>query len=304
MEGEGFSWLGTWIRGCSVDLGQKLRTLMCMGRLLALSALVWGCASGSDGSGSTEVAPPFVDAAQVAADERVLDVRGNGPFEGSRLPGAVQLDESRLRATVDGVPGQVAAVTDLQAAFGEAGLSADVPVVVYGAATDTTAARVVWTLQYVGMTEVLLMDGGFDAWTGMTESGERVAPEATPFAATVNTEIIADADYVNARLDDVSVVIYDVRTAGEYEAGHIPGAINVDWQSMVRAGALKPADEVRALLEPATGETIVYCQTGSRAAVGFLVLQWLGYPNVRLYDGSWADWSARDGLAVSTGVEP
>ena len=37
---------------------------------------------------------------------------------------------------------------------------------------------------------------------------------------------------------------------------------------------------------------VIYCQTGSRAAVDWLVLTGLGYDDVRLYDGSWAQWGA------------
>ena len=51
-------------------------------------------------------------------------------------------------------------------------------------------------------------------------------------------------------------------------------------EQKLKAAGIKRSDEV-----------ITYCRTGPRAAVGYLALQELGY-DVRLFDGSYAQWSA------------
>ena len=117
-----------------------------------------------------------------------------------------------------------------------------------------------------------------------------------------------------ARLNNPNVQILDVRTPQEFmgqdiralRGGHIPGAVNIpfeqNWvdpetrvklarkQVSSNAGmSLKPAEALKQLyskLDP-NKETIVYCQSGTRASETAGVLQHLGFTNVKVYDSSW-----------------
>src|SRR5690606_13221428 len=111
---------------------------------------------------------------------------------------------------------------------------------------------------------------------------------------------MAELAWLQERLGDPDLVIIDTRTSGEYNAGHLPGAILWDWMNGVPVGswdALRPTDELAAELT-ALGitpdkEIVTYCRSGARAAHTYLLLRHLGYPRVRNYDGSWLEWSAR-----------
>jgi thiosulfate/3-mercaptopyruvate sulfurtransferase len=100
-------------------------------------------------------------------------------------------------------------------------------------------------------------------------------------------------------------VFLDVRSAEAFAAGHIPGAKNRPWKKDVEGGALRPAEAIRAEMEAAgvswEKPVVVYCNSGHQASEGFWVLKYLlGHPDVRLYQGSWSEWSATPGTPRET----
>ncbi len=244
------------------------------------------------------IATALAEGLITAGSATALDVRGEAPFAAAHLPGATVLDAADLRATIDGVSGQVASADQAQMVFEAAGIAPDDALVVYGAANATEPARVVWTLAYYGHTgPVWMLDGGLDQWTAEGRAVEMGGGPSggSAYAPTVADALRVDEQWVLDHLDDPSVTLVDARSDGEYRSGHIPGARSVDWTRNLGAdGLFLAADELRALYgDPASGQTLVtYCQTGSRASVDWLVLVLLGYEDVRLYDGSWAEWSA------------
>ena len=122
------------------------------------------------------------------------------------------------------------------------------------------------------------------------------------------------------------VVIVDPRPKALYEgtdplfirSGHIPGAINITWQSVTEANntedslknphKIKSVEALRKLFE-SRGVTpdktvIISCSTGREASIQYILLKHvLGYPNVRLYEGSWTEYSATD-YPLETGPDP
>ena len=95
-------------------------------------------------------------------------------------------------------------------------------------------------------------------------------------------------------LDDPNVALVDARTPEEYAAGHIPGAVNVNFPRNAEPDEpkyWKPAAELLALYADhgvtADKQVIPYCATGVRSAVTYFTLRLLGYDDVALYTGSW-----------------
>lgn len=237
------------------------------------------------------------DASDVA--DHVLDARESDSFAEGHIEGACSVDPSRLRAVVDGIEGQVPLREVVWTVLGEAGLDADDTVVITDVDNGTDPARIAWTLRHYGhQGDVILLDGGMDAYAG---AGLPVvttdAAEATAYqGGATRDELRVDKDWMLDHLEDGNVAIFDVRSADEYASGHVPGAINVDWEDTKNAdGSFKTSEEIRALHgEPGAGTLVVYCRTGSRAAVSWAMLTRAGYSDVRLYDGSWAEWGNDD----------
>jgi thiosulfate/3-mercaptopyruvate sulfurtransferase len=118
-----------------------------------------------------------------------------------------------------------------------------------------------------------------------------VEPKPTVFEVRPNPELRAMKDDVRA---PGTAKLIDFRAAEEFEAGHIPGAVHFSWKNLVAADRPLPAEEVSPRLQSAgitpQASVIAYCQSGMRAALGYLQLSQMGM-KVRLYDGSYNDWS-------------
>jgi 3-mercaptopyruvate sulfurtransferase SseA len=197
----------------------------------------------------------------------------------------------------------------LSEAFSQVGLNQSSAVVLYDGRSSRDAGRLAWTLQVSGhQGPVQILDGGWLQWeaAGLEVATESTTPSAGDWQATEpSADQSIDADWIFARLDDPSVVVLDVRTASEFAEGRIPGAVNVDWSTSVHGqgeeiGTLLPEVELLALYEalPQDATIIVSCQSGARAGHSWAVLPTLGFQDVRLYDGSWNEWSSRDDLPV------
>lgn len=265
----------------------------------ASAALLGLAACGSEAMEESDVVR-IVGASEAAGvADHVLDARSLASFEAGHLEDACSVDPAQLSAVIDGIEGQAPLRENVWRVLGEAGLEAEDDVVVTDVDNGTDPARIAWTLRYYGHRgDILLLDGGMDAYTAAglpLVTTDAATPTAYQGGATRDA-LRVDKDWMLEHLGDGDVAIFDVRSADEYTDGHIPGAINVDWEDTKDGeGRFKTSAEIRALHgDPGEGTLVVYCRTGSRAAVSWAMLTRAGYGDVRLYDGSWTEWGNDD----------
>jgi len=241
---------------------------------------------------------------------RLIDFRDQNTYLSGHLPQVLPLWQTAITVTRAGVPGLVAPAETVNDVFSRVGLDSESQVVVYGDSGSIWASRLFWVLDYYGHSNVRLLDGGFPYWKAQGRSLALgiASPTAGHFEAIPQPQKLVETDWVLAHLDDPTVVFVDARDAETFAKGHLPGALskpykeNINWDTE----QFKTTDELRARFENAgiTPEKTVisYCQLGVAGAQNYFVFRLLGYPDVRLYDGSFADWTSDASRPVETGA--
>jgi len=163
------------------------------------------------------------------------------------------------------------------------------------------AARGIWLLLYFSHENVWMLDGGFEKWKKELYSIEfKSNPlKYSKFRGKIDVEILATTQDVMRSLNNKNVVIVDARSRKEYvgyevrpvKRGHIPSAVNIDWNGYIEKDVFKSRQRLSKIYSkiPKNTQIITYCQGGYRAANAFIVLKMLGYNNVKMYLGSWGE---------------
>jgi len=254
----------------------------------------------------------LVDAAWVAdrlgdPSVRLVDVRETWEYDAmGHLPGAVSIPFEGYRDDDSPDPGTLPGANAFAELLGEAGISPDDTIVAYDDTHGVFAARFVLTAVVYGHDDVCLLNGDFSAWrrdhevTNATPDTEPTDYEATGMVAGAP---IVDREAVKAAIDGNETTLIDTREQWEYEEGHLPGAIRLDWMELVdeESRGVKSAAEIESLLADRGIETdrerpiILYCNTSRRLSHTFVVLRSLGFEDVTVYEGSMTEWEAADG---------
>ncbi|MBL8130712.1 MAG: sulfurtransferase [Anaerolineae bacterium] len=250
--------------------------------------------------GSLLVEPEWLASRLDAEHLRIVDVRLAESFADGHIPNAVHLDLNTLRAEHDGIEGMLITPEAFARIIGQMGVDADTTVVLYDDHHGMPAARAAWSLLRYGHTRLALLDGGWNAWENGAFPATQEVSFITPrrFGVVQAEQYGADFVWVHARLNHPDVILLDVRSNAEYAKGHLPGALLWDWENGANENStFRSAADLRASLAHAgvtpDREIVTYCQSGVRASHTFLLLKHLGFERVRMYDGSWAEWSSR-----------
>ncbi|MFB6096713.1 MAG: sulfurtransferase [Haloferacaceae archaeon] len=235
---------------------------------------------------------------------RVVDVRDAWEYDGiGHLPGAVNVPFDTFRSEA-GQEGMLPPAADWAALLGAAGIDPDDEIVAYDDTHGVFAARFLVTAELLGHDpdRLHLLDGDYSAWTR-----EREVSREAPAVAETTYEVREPAstplvgfEAVEAAVDTDAVIV-DTREREEYETGHIPGAVLLDWRELVddETRGLKPRAELTRILEDrgiAPDERVLlYCNTARRISHTYVVLRHLGYEDLAFYEGSLTQWKERGG---------
>lgn len=239
-------------------------------------------------------------------------------FAQAHIPGAVFLDLDAVSDADSPLPHTLPAPAAFAASAGVLGLSDRDSLVVYDTAGLFSAARVWWMLKVMGARDVRVLDGGLPAWRALdlpVEAGVSPRPGFAVFSPRFDAPAVVGLEDVRDALEAGDQVV-DARGAARFRgeaaeprpgvrAGHMPGALNLPYGSLLGAdGLMKRGEALEAAFTEAGVDidkpVITTCGSGVTAAILTLGLTELGRPS-RLYDGSWSEWGGPEGGPVVTG---
>ncbi len=238
----------------------------------------------------------------------------------AHIPDALFFDIDDLSDEKSPLPHMLPSTVKFASRMKKMGVGDGMRVVVYDSEGLFSAARVWWTFRAMGHEDVAVLNGGLKKWKAEGRAIEDGMPRKRPechFTPLMNASLVRDMDDIKHILAKKSAQIVDARPAGRFagsepeprpglRCGHLPGSRNVPSQALLNAdGTLKPAAELQRIfadagIDPAL-PVITTCGSGVTASILSFALAVLGQTNAAVYDGSWAEWGADNGLPIETG---
>ena len=281
------------------------------------------------GSDSVLISPADLQQLQATEPVVVIDTRDADTYALGHIPGAVNLRETFTYLATSTPQG----LQDLKSTFashlGAAGLSGAETAVFYEDAMNSgygQSCRGYYLLTWLGYPKIKVLNGGYSAWkaAGLPVSTDAVVPTPAAFPLDLpQADVMLTKEDVAQALGTRTVLL-DVRDVDEWigdssspygkdfapRKGRLPGAQWVEWYRFMKPSAQGPVfkspDEVRAECATAgisPADTVyLYCFKGARASNTFLALKQAGFSDVRMYFGSWNEWSRDDSLPIETGL--
>jgi thiosulfate/3-mercaptopyruvate sulfurtransferase len=232
----------------------------------------------------------------------IVDPRRPMKYLAGHLPGAINIPVYKAF----GADGQLLEPEELADLIGAAGLGEGTSPILYDSPEGQNAAMLAWILEYLGWADVHVMDNFFEAWkaAGREARYRPVVGAPARFSPQPDSAIRMTVEEAG-RASGLKFIDFrsreeftGERAIGDDPPGHIPGAVSLVWRDLSNPpeSILRPRSDLEQMIAR-TGVThgdriVAYCRSGPRAALGYLALREAGY-DVRLFDGSWAEWSRR-----------
>jgi thiosulfate/3-mercaptopyruvate sulfurtransferase len=259
----------------------------------------------------------------------IIDTRSPDAYAAGHIPGAVNMHDIFTFLATSSKEGLEELKGKFAEAFGAAGLSGEEVAVIYEESMNTgfgQSCRGYFLLEFLGYPKAAILHGGYQAWIAeeLPTSTEIPTPEIKTFPIDeAAASVMLTKEDVLESLDSSEIVKLDVRDVDEWvgtssspygidfcpRKGRIPGAVWLEWYRMMKPGeevpVFKSKEELQAECATVgiTSETTVYlyCFKGARASNTFVALKEAGVKDVRLYFGSWNEWSRDPALPIEGG---
>jgi thiosulfate/3-mercaptopyruvate sulfurtransferase len=232
----------------------------------------------------------------------ILDIRSASQYQKGHIPGAVNLTMSEWAVDKNKLTLELPSNEAIQENLGKIHADAHSFIVVVNR-TETDFNRVAWTIMLAGIMNVSVLDGGHNRWVIENKPISTLTTKkiASSFSSPIDQSSAVSKEYVLQNIG--KAIIVDARIPEDFfgvtdAAGHIKSAINLPTPWVFKNdGRYRSTEEIQRMAEGVIGknkssEIIVYCGVGGFSSTWwFLLTQMLDYKNVKLYDGSFEEWT-------------
>ncbi len=236
-------------------------------------------------------------------------------FEVKHIEDAQFFDLDAISDTESKLPHMMPSAEKFGREVGRLGVGNNKRIICYDSVGLFSAARAWWMLKAFGIVNVAVLDGGLKKWLAEereTKSDAKILNQAGSFWARLDPSKVVSMN----ELGQTKAQIIDARSPTRFRGeepepragvkpGHIPGAKNVHYASLLHNnGTLRHPNDLAAIFKKAKVSLdkpiVTSCGSGVTAAIVTLALTELGATDLKLYDGSWAEWGA-SGKEIATG---
>ena len=220
----------------------------------------------------------------------VIDVRREGDYKQDHIPNSVNLPLATLLS--DDSPENVLKLVNSM------GIDDETRVVVYDDTFGALASRVAWTLEYLGHSDVSLLETTYGHWKSLGLENDSQIPDIQSKEHSMNLQpnILATSDYLETAKTRDDVVLIDNRERLNFLEQHIPGAISLPYRTFAfNDKILRPKEEMKRLFDnrgvTENSEIITYCgSVGTLSGLAYYALKSVGLSNAKLYVRSFKEW--------------
>ena len=221
---------------------------------------------------------------------RVIDVRREGDYKQDHIPNSVNLPLATLLS--DDSPENVLKLVNSM------GIDDETPVVVYDDTFGALASRVAWTLEWIGHSNVTLLETTYGNWKSLGLESDSKVPDVSKKEHSMNlqSDILATSDYLESAKTRDDVILIDNRERLNYLEQHIPGAISLPYRTLASDDKiLRSKEDMKRLLGnrgvSGDSEIITYCgSVGTLSGLAYYALKSAELPNAKLYVRSFKEW--------------
>jgi len=243
------------------------------------------------------------------------DLTCHEKYKAAHIGGAQFFDITEIKDHNNPIPNMLPPVADFETYVSARGIDNQSEIIIYGQDGMVMGpARAWWMFAAFGHGNVRVLDGGLKAWQakGLPVTNELQKAISANFQAKLRPELVIAKPEIENAIENPNISIVDARSADRFlgkmpeprpnmKTGHIPNSINLPASLFInkKASQIKSIDEIQTILKNhniRTGSQIITtCGSGVTACFLSLVLKYVGYGEIPVYDGSWSEW----GLCVA-----